>query len=109
MPRGGTPETMSSQRNYMRTASDLKARLGLSQEQEEKLRGILDKFFKDQQGVFEKYKEERQDSLVLKNALAETENSFEKNLSNMLTKEQMEKYLKDKDSGAIRLSLQGRH
>jgi response regulator of citrate/malate metabolism len=91
----------------MRIAGDLKDRLILSQEQEEKLRDILEKFSKDQQEVFEKYNQEKQDSAVLKNALLETEKSFEKGLSNILTKEQMEAYRKAKDSGAIKLSPRG--
>jgi uncharacterized membrane protein len=107
MPRGGAPDGIPSQRSYMRIAGDLKDRLILSQEQEEKLRDILEKFSKDQQEVFEKYNQEKQDSAVLKNALLETEKSFEKGLSNILTKEQMEAYRKAKDSGAIKLSPRG--
>jgi hypothetical protein len=107
MPRGGSRDAGSSQRSYIRLAGDLKDRLTLSQEQEKKLRDILEKFSKDQQDVFEKYKEEKQDSAVLKNALLETDKSFEKDLSSITSKEQMEAYRKAKDSGAIRLSPRG--
>jgi len=78
--------------------------LTLSQEQEEKTRALLEKLSRDQQDVFVKYKQEKQDSIVIKDALMETENSFEKELSNILTKEQMEKYRKEKESGAFKLS-----
>ena len=107
MPRGGEPEAAPSQRSYMRIAGDLKDRLMLSQEQEEKLRPILEKISRDQQSVFEKYKQDKQDSAVLKKALLETEKSFEKDLSSIISKEQMEAYRKAKDSGAIKLSPRG--
>jgi|GEM_PF-795831 len=106
-PRGGAREAGPSQRYYMRIAGELKDRLTLSQEQEEKLRARLDKLSRNQQDVSEKYKQEKQDSAVLKNALLETEKSFEKDLFNILTKEQMEAYRKAKDSGAIKLSPRG--
>lgn len=106
-PRGGARDPGPSQRYYMRIAGDLKGRLTLSQEQEDKLRAMLDNFSRDQQAVFEKYNQEKQDSTVLKNALLETEKTLEKDLSNILTKEQLEAYRKARDSGAIKLSPRG--
>jgi len=107
MPRGAAPDAGPYQRNYMRIAGDLKDRLKLTQDQEDKLKTIIEKFSRDQQSVFEKYKEEKQDSAILKNALLETEKSFEKDMSSIISKEQMEAYRKAKDSGAIRLSPRG--
>ena len=96
-----------SHKGRMRLAGDLKDLLTLSQEQEEKIRALTERLSKDQQNVFEKYKQEKQDSDVVKSALLETEKSFEKDLSNILTKEQMEKYRKAKESGAVKLSQPG--
>lgn len=104
---GENPLTLApgpSQMDYMRIAGDLKNLLTLSQDQEGKLRTLLDKFSKNQQAVFDKYTQEKHDSNVVKNALLEAEKSFEKDLSNLLTKEQMENYRKAKDSGAVKLS-----
>jgi|WetSurMetagenome_2_1015567.scaffolds.fasta_scaffold02133_5 hypothetical protein len=109
----GSPESMLPkgandvgrfQRGYGRLGRVLNKALVLSQEQDSKVRSLIDKFSKDQQNVFEKYKDEKKDSAVLKKALQETENSFEKDLTNILTKEQIEKYKKAKESGDIRVS-----
>jgi molybdopterin-biosynthesis enzyme MoeA-like protein len=108
----GTPESMPpmgtgivrSQKNYGRIARSLNEILNLSKEQESKVRSLLDTLSKDHQKVFEKYKEEKKDSAVLKNSLQETVKSFEKELANILTKEQMEKYRKAKENGDVKLS-----
>lgn len=104
IPRGGSPDAGVTQRDYMRIAGDMREQLNLSQEQEEKIRPLLEKFDRDQQDVFEEYKQEKQDSVVVKNALLEAEKTFEKELSDILTKDQMEKYRKEKESGAFKLS-----
>jgi hypothetical protein len=108
VPRAMGPDGGPSQRSYMRIVGDLKDRLILSQEQEEKLRKIVEKFSRDQQDVSTKYKDEKQDSTVLNNALLETEKSFENGLSEILTKEQLDSYRKAKDSGAFKLSPRGK-
>ena len=107
-PKGsGGPEAVPSQRGYMRLMGELKEHLNLSQEQEEKIIPIFEKLSKEQQEVFEKYRQEKQDSSALKDVLSETEKSFERDLSNILTEEQMEKYRNAKESGAVKLSLPG--
>jgi hypothetical protein len=108
VPRAMGPDGGPSQRSYMRIVGDLKDRLTLSQEQEEKLRKVVEKFSRDQQEMYTKYKDEKQDSTVLNNALLETEKSFEKDLSEILTKEQLDSYRKAKDSGAFKLSPRGK-
>jgi hypothetical protein len=86
-----------------RLGRELNKTLALSQEQDSKVRTLMDKFSKDQQNIFEKYKDEKKDSAVVKKALQENEKSFEKDLANILTKEQFEKYKKAKESGEIKL------
>jgi hypothetical protein len=103
-PKMGTGESARPQKNYGRLARSLNELLNLSQEQDSKMRTRLEKLSKDQQDIFEKYKEEKKDSSVEKNALQDIEKSFEKDLSNILTKEQMEKYRKAKEGGEIKLS-----
>jgi hypothetical protein len=88
---------------YGRLGRDLKNMLGLSQEQDSKVRTLLEKISKDQQNVFDKFKDEKKDSAVVKKALQDTETSFEKELFNLLTKEQIEKYKKARESGDIKL------
>jgi len=97
-PKGG-----ASRNGYMKLTGELNGLLSLSQEQERKVEPIVEKFNKDQQAVYEKYKEEKRDSKAVQTALLETENSFEKDLSGILTREQMDKYRKSKESGAIKL------
>jgi hypothetical protein len=104
MPPKGSSDSGRVQRGYGRLGHDLNRTLDLSQEQDSKVRALLEKFAKDQQNVFEKYKEEKKDSDVVKKALQETEKSFEKDLATILTKEQTEKYKKAKESGDIKFS-----
>jgi len=99
----GTGEPGRFRMGYGRLGRDLKNMLGLSQEQDTKVRTLLEKFSKDQQNVFEKYKDEKKDSAVVKKALQDAETSFEKELTNILTKEQLEKYKKAKESGDVKL------
>jgi hypothetical protein len=108
--KGGMPGGVTappSQKGHMRLAGDLKELLALSPEQEEKIRPLIEKLSTEQQNVFEKYKQEKQDSDMIKNMLLETEKSFEKDLSKILAKEQMEKYRKAKASGEVKLSPHG--
>jgi DNA-binding ferritin-like protein len=104
LPKTGAGEQGGFQRNYMRLAGDLNNLLGLSQEQDAKVRQLLETLSKDQKKVFEKYRDDKKDSSAEKSALQETEKSFEKDLANILTKGQMEKYRKAKESGAVKLS-----
>lgn len=103
LPKGGS-DSSRIQRGYGRLGRTLNRTLGLSQEQDSKVKTLLEKLSKDQQTVFEKYKEEKKDSAVVKKALQETENSFEKDLATIITKEQMGKYKKAKESGEIKFS-----
>lgn len=104
MPKNEAIEEFPYQRHYMHLAGDLKDQLTLTKEQDEKLRSLIEKFSKDQKNAFEKNKQDKKDSKALKIALLETEKSFEKDLSTLLTKEQMEKYRKAKESGAVKIS-----
>jgi hypothetical protein len=103
MPQMGG-ESVPPQRGVMRLAGELKDRLNLTQEQNQKLMSVLEEFIKERQQVLEKYKDEKADSKVLKSALQEKESAFEKKLSGILTKEQVEKYREEKKSGAIKIS-----
>jgi hypothetical protein len=103
-PKGGVPVAATSQEESMRFFGDLKALVNLTQAQEEKVKPVIESFFKEQDKVFEKFSQEKKDSSAAKTGLQETEKSFEKNLSTLLTPEQMGKYRKAKETGAIKLS-----
>jgi hypothetical protein len=100
----GGVDSSPSQRGYMRLFGELKSSLSLSQEQNEKVRSIMEESSEERKRMIEKYIQEQQKADPLKNNLMEIEKSVEKKLSNILTKEQMEKYHKAKESGAIKLS-----
>jgi Spy/CpxP family protein refolding chaperone len=70
----------------------LKDRLNLSEEQEAKVISIMEEKTKETEKVFEKYRMD----------LAEIEKSLENSLSNILSKEQMEKYQADRAQGFCR-------
>jgi Spy/CpxP family protein refolding chaperone len=75
----------------MRFVGVLKDRLNLSEEQEAKVSSIMEERAKERGKVFEKYRID----------LAEIEKSLENNLSNILSKEQMEKYRADMGKGSF--------
>jgi len=104
LPKGEGPDSARSQKGYMRLFGELKNQLSLSQEQEEKIKSIMEESSKERKKVLEKYRQEQLNSDPLKNNLLEIEKSIEKNLSNILTKEQLEKYRKAKESGTVKIS-----
>lgn len=69
----------------------LKDRLNLSEEQGAKVISIMEERAKEREKVFEKYRMD----------LVEIEKSLENSLSNILSKEQMEKYRADKGKGSF--------
>jgi len=101
IPKGALDET-PPERRPMRFIGELKNLLNLTQAQEEKVKPVIELFAKEQKNVLEQYKQEKPESSALKSALQKTESSLEKDLSNILTKEQMEKYRKAKESGALK-------
>lgn len=72
----------------MRFFNNVKDQLNLSPEQEESVRAIMQKSSDEQKKVVEKYRAD----------LQKIEESIEKSLSNILTKDQTEKYQKAKES-----------
>ena len=78
-------------RDDMRFIGVLKDRLNLSKEQEAKVSSIMEERAKEREKVFEKYKMD----------LAEIEKSLENSLSNIFSKEQMEKYRADRGKGSF--------
>jgi len=103
-PKGGATDSSSSQKGYIRLAGELKNQLNLSQAQDEKVRAIMEEGSKERKKLMEKYRQEQLNSDPLKTDLQKIEESIEKNLSNILTKEQLEKYRKAKESGAVKIS-----
>jgi Spy/CpxP family protein refolding chaperone len=89
-PPNGTPDSMPFQKDDTRFFDSLKERLNLSREQEEKVRSIMEASDKERKRLLDKYRGD----------LGEIEASLEKSLSNILTKEQMDKYrtANDRDS-----------
>ncbi len=81
------------QKNNMRFVEALKDRLNLSQEQEAKVRSIVEESSKEREKVLEKFRGD----------LTEIENSLEKSLSSILTKEQMEKYRTAKEKWSFEM------
>jgi hypothetical protein len=98
----GAPEESPSERRSRRFVGELKDQLNLTPVQEEKVMSAMETFAKEQKKVLEQYKQEKQDYSALKSALLKTESSLEKDLSNLLNKEQLEKYKKAKESGALK-------
>jgi Spy/CpxP family protein refolding chaperone len=86
-PLPGTPESYFPREYDMRFIGILKERLNLSKEQEAKVSSMIEEGSREREKVFEKYWMD----------LAEIEKSLENSLSNILTKEQMEKYRADKE------------
>jgi hypothetical protein len=86
-PLQRTPESYFFRENDMRFIGVLKERLNLSKEQEAKVSSIIGEGSKEGEKVFKKYWMD----------LAEIGKSFENSLSNILSKEQMEKYRADKE------------
>jgi len=101
--KGGTPQDHSWNGN-VRLEDELKVQLLLTPEQETKIKPVVDKYFKERQDIFSKYKQEKQDSQVIKSAIEEKEKAFDKEISALLTKEQITKYKKARESGTIKLS-----
>lgn len=87
-PKGGEPDVGRSEGYYMRFFNNVKDQLNLSPEQEESVRAIMQKSSDEQKKVVEKYRAD----------LQKIEESIEKSLSNILTKDQTEKYQKAKES-----------
>ncbi len=89
----GTTDSTRPPRDYMRLVEALKDRLNLSQEQEAKVRSIVEESAKEREKVLEKFRGD----------LIEIENSLEKGLSSILTKEQMEKYRTAKEKWSFEM------
>jgi len=90
-PLQRTPESYFLREYDKRFIGMLKDRLNLSEEQGAKVISIMEERAKEREKVFEKYRMD----------LAETEKSLENSLSNILSKEQMEKYRADKGKGSF--------
>ena len=90
-----TSESTPPQKDDMRFLDALKDRLNLSQEQEAKVRSIMQESAREREKILEKYRGD----------LVEIENSIEKSLSNILTKEQMEKYKTAKEKESFEMPL----
>lgn len=91
VPYPWRPEPVPAWRYDMRFIGVLKDRLNLSEEQEAKVISIMEERAKEREKVFEKYRMD----------LAEIEKSIENSLSDILSKEQMEKYRADKGKGSF--------
>lgn len=89
----GTPVLKTIQENNMHFVEALKDHLNLSQEQEAKVRSIVEESAKEREKVLEKFRGD----------LIEIENSLEKGLSSILTKEQMEKYRTAKEKWSFEM------
>ena len=77
---------------------DMKARLDLTQEQDEKVRAIMEEREKEREKILEKYRgQDPQDYLSLGNEMREMNRIYEERLEEVLTEEQMKKYLETKD------------
>ena len=87
------PESYFFREYDMRFIGMLKERLNLSKEQEAKASSIMKEGAKEREKVFEKYRMD----------LAEIEKSIENSLSNILSKEQMEKYRADKEKRSFEM------
>jgi hypothetical protein len=75
--------------------SDMKNRLNLTDEQEAKIRPIIEEQVKNRAALIEKYQGQgRQGMRSMRNELQELNQSTENQLQSILTKEQMEEYRK---------------
>ncbi len=98
-PVPGAPDIEAFQKDYNPFVDDLTDRLGLSPEQEQRIRSLMEETGEEMRKCLEKYW----------NDLAEIQKTFEQNLSGVLTAEQLEKYRTAKEQCASEAYIPGMH
>jgi len=93
IPPEGIPNSMPPQRDTVRLVNALKEHLNLSKDQEAKVRSIMESSAGEREKILEKYRSD----------LVEIDKAYENNLSDILTKEQMEKYKAAKEKGPVEM------
>lgn len=107
-PRQRIQEPAPPQRTQESVIAEMKDRLKLTQEQEQKLRTIMETSAKERKEVMEKYRRQGPpDDSPLRRELRKIEKSVEKGLSDILTEEQMEKYRILQEEGRFQISPPG--